>query len=389
MTGAAPEPKGTPPEPPPLGVYVHWPYCARICPYCDFNVVRDRGQAEQADLADAIIQDLESQAALLGPRRLGSVFFGGGTPSLMRPPWVERVLATADRLWPGAAVVEVSLEANPTDAEADRFGALAAAGVQRLSLGVQALDDAALTFLGRNHDAASTRRAISTARQAFSRLSLDLIYALPGQTTGDWEETLRAAIDMGAEHLSPYQLTIEAGTPFDRAVRRGRFTPADPDLGADLFDATQAVLQDAGFAAYEVSNHARGAAARSRHNLIYWRGHDYVGVGPGAHGRLTLNGERVATAAHRGVAAYIAAVRTGGLGFAEREVLDPVARAEERLLMGLRIDEGVAEADLIPLPLTRLGELVEAGLLRRGDGRVAATTRGRLLLDRVTADLAS
>ena len=373
---------------PPLGVYVHWPYCARICPYCDFNVVRDRGQAEQASLVTAIVSDLEAQAALLGPRRLRSVFFGGGTPSLMRPEWIGQVLAAALRLWPGDAEVEVSLEANPTDAEAGRFGAIAAVGVQRLSLGVQALDDAALAFLGRNHDAAATLRAIETARSAFPRLSLDLIYALPGQTPRAWADTLRSAVDLGAEHLSPYQLTIEAGTPFDRAARRGRFAPVDPDRGADLYEVTQAVLQAAGFCAYEVSNHARGEAARSRHNLIYWRGDDYVGVGPGAHGRLTLDGTRVATVAHRRVADYIAAVAATGEGFAEREALDPVARAEERLLMGLRIDEGVAEIDLAPLPLARLQALLEDGLLIRRRGRITATSRGRLLLDRVTADLA-
>ena len=382
MTGAATE-RGSPP----LGVYIHWPYCARICPYCDFNVVRDRGQAEQADLVGAIVADLQAQAALFGPRRLNSVFFGGGTPSLMQPEWIARILAAARTLWPGDDDIEVSLEANPTDAEAGRFAAIAAAGVQRLSLGVQALDDPSLAFLGRNHDAATARRAVEEARRAFPRLSLDLIYALPGQTPAAWADTLRSAVDVGVEHLSPYQLTIEAGTPFDRAVRRSRFAPADPERGADLYDVTQDVLQAAGFTAYEVSNHARGSAARSRHNLIYWRGHDYAGVGPGAHGRLTLDGARVATVAQRRVGDYVAAVASTGLGFAEREALHPKAKAEERLLMGLRIDEGVAEADLFPLPLTRLLDLVDSGLLDRRGGRLVATARGRLLLDRVTAEL--
>lgn len=382
MTGETVEP-----APPPLGVYIHWPYCARICPYCDFNVVRDRGQAEQAHLVDAIVADLKGQAALLGPRHLQSVFFGGGTPSLMRPEWVARILAAARDLWPGVGEVEVSLEANPTDAETDRFRALADVGVQRLSLGVQALDDRSLAFLGRNHDAAAARRAVVVGARAFPRLSLDLIYALPEQTLAAWVETLRQAVGLGAEHLSPYQLSIEAGTAFDRAVRRSRFKPCDADLGADLYEVTQSVLQAEGFTAYEVSNHARGAAARSRHNLIYWRGHDYVGVGPGAHGRLSVAEGRIATVARRRVADYVEAVRATGFGFGERESLSPTAVAEERLLMGLRIDEGVAEADLAALPLTRLPRMVENGLLVRRDGRIAATSQGRLVLDRLTADL--
>jgi oxygen-independent coproporphyrinogen-3 oxidase len=371
-----------------LGVYVHWPYCARICPYCDFNVVRDRGGDQPAALAQAIIADLRAQAALLGPRRLVSLFFGGGTPSLMDPQWAAQIVDAARSLWPGDEAPEISLEANPTDAEAARFAGFAAAGVSRLSLGVQALDDAALRFLGRNHDAAAALRAVQVAANAFPRLSLDLIYALPGQTAHAWAQTLRAAADLGAEHVSPYQLTIEAGTAFDRAIRRGRFSPADPDLAAELYDVTQAVLQAQGFAAYEVSNHARGPAARSRHNLVYWRGEDYLGVGPGAHGRLTLQGARTATVTHLKIADYIAAVAERGVGFAERETLDPRAAAEERLLMGLRIDEGVAEAELGALPLARLPDLVEAGLLTRTGGRIIATAQGRLLLDRVTAELA-
>ncbi|MBL8771168.1 MAG: radical SAM protein, partial [Phenylobacterium sp.] len=262
-------------QPPPLGVYVHWPYCARICPYCDFNVFRARGRgAEAAELARAIVADLTAQRALTGPRSLVSVFFGGGTPSLMDPTWVAEVVATARRLWTPAGDLEISLEANPTDAEAGRFAALAAAGVNRLSLGLQSLDDAALAFLGRNHDAAEGRRAAAAAARAFPRLSVDLIYAWPGQTPAAWAGELREAVGIGAELISPYQLTIEDGTAFDRAVRRGRFAiPADA-AAADLSDTTQDVLEAQGFEAYEVSNHARGAAARSRHNLVYWRGWD-------------------------------------------------------------------------------------------------------------------
>lgn len=370
---------------PPLGVYVHWPYCARICPYCDFNVVRDRGRTEeQTALARAIVADLVRQRAEIGPRRLVSVFFGGGTPSLMDPAFVAAILDTAAELWSPEPGLEVTLEANPTDAESGRFAAFADAGVNRLSLGVQSLDDAALAFLGRNHDAASARRAAEKARAAFPRLSLDLIYARPGQTPDVWRAELEAALDLGPEHLSPYQLTIEPGTAFDRAVGRGGFTPPDADLGAELFETTQHVLEAAGFDAYEVSNHARGEAARSRHNLVYWRGEDYVGAGPGAHGRLTLDGARVATTAPKKIADYLS-----DAGFV-RETLTPREAAEERLLLGLRIDDGVAFGEVATLELapTRIRDLVEAGLLADDPARLRATRAGRLVLDRLTAELA-
>lgn len=373
------------PEGPPLGVYIHWPYCARICPYCDFNVVRDRAQAEQPLLARAIVRDLERQRALTGPRRLLSVFLGGGTPSLMDPAWAAEIVGTAKRLWAAAPDLEVTLEANPTDAETDRFAAFAQAGVSRLSLGVQALDDAALKFLGRNHDAAAARRAAETAARLFPRLSIDLIYARPGQTVAAWEAELGQAIAWGAEHVSPYQLTIEEKTAFGRAFARGELVPPDPDTAADLFDATQAVLEAAGFDAYEVSNHARGEAARSRHNLVYWRGHDYVGAGPGAHGRLTLAGGRTATLAAAKVADYLAADGP------RHETLSPADAAEERLLLGLRIDDGVSFAEMAPIGLSpehpKVRELVEMGLLLDDPARLRATRAGRLVLDRVTSDL--
>ena len=335
------------PARPPLGVYIHWPYCARICPYCDFNVVRDRGRgAEQAALAAAIADDLRGQAALTGPRTLVSIYLGGGTPSLMEPAWAGELIALARSLWTPAADLEVTLEANPTDAEAERFAAFTAAGANRLSLGVQALDDAALAFLGRNHDAATARRAARAGAGAFARLSLDLIYALPGQTAAAWTRTLEEAVALGAEHLSPYQLTLEPGTAFDRAVARGRWAPAAPDLAADLYETTQEVLEAQGFDAYEVSNHARGPQAQARHNLVYWRGQDYLGAGPGAHGRITRGVARVATHAAARVPDYLARVRDTGVGFAAGEPLDGVQAAHERLLMGLRTREGVAFADL-------------------------------------------
>ncbi|WP_425999398.1 radical SAM family heme chaperone HemW [Caulobacter sp. DWR1-3-2b1] len=377
----------------PLGVYVHWPYCSRICPYCDFNVVRDRGRtAEQTELADAIVADLVAQRALTGPRSLLSIFFGGGTPSLMDPAQVARVIDTARSLWSPADDLEISLEANPTDAEAGRFAALATAGVARLSLGVQSLHDEALALLGRNHDAGAARRAIAVAAATFSRLSVDLIYARPGQTVEDWRAELEAVLAMGPEHVSPYQLTIEAGTAFDRAVGRGKLVVPDEDRAHDLFETTQTVLEASGFDAYEVSNHARGEAARSRHNLVYWRGHDYVGVGPGAHGRLNLAGQRVATTAHRKIADYVAAVRETGVGF-EREILNPVEAAEERLLLGLRIDDGVAFEELAVLGLSadaaKVRRHVELGLLADDPQRLRATRAGRLVLDRLTGALAT
>jgi oxygen-independent coproporphyrinogen-3 oxidase len=381
-------------ETPALGVYIHWPYCARICPYCDFNVVRDRGRtSEQAELVEAIAADLAAHAAITGPRRLASIFFGGGTPSLMDPEAAGQLVALAKRLWTPEPDLEVTLEANPTDAEAARFAAFADAGVERLSLGVQALDDAALAFLGRNHDAAAARRAAEAGARAFPRLSLDLIYALPGQTAAGWAGTLAQAVDLGAEHLSPYQLTIETGTAFDRAVRRGRFSPVDPELGAALYETTQAVLEGFGFEAYEVSNHARGEAARSRHNLIYWRGRDYVGAGPGAHGRLTTAEGRLATEAAPRVDDYVARVRTAGVGWSASERLSAVAVAEERLLMGLRTVEGVRWSDLAPLGLSPPDPRVRAaetlGLIISDAQGLRATGPGRLVLDRLTAELAS
>lgn len=376
-----------------LGLYIHWPYCAKICPYCDFNVYRARGRdQEQAALARAIAADLEAQRAQTGERELVSLFFGGGTPSLMDPAWAADLIALARRLWTPAAQVEVTLEANPTDAETDRFAAFAQAGVNRLSLGLQALDDASLKLLGRNHDAAEARRAAEVASATFPRLSVDMIYARPGQTPDAWRDELRQALDLGAEHVSPYQLTIEAGTAFDRAVRRGRLVPPGDETAAQLYETTQATLEAAGFEAYEVSNHAHGDAARSRHNLVYWTGEDYVGVGPGAHGRLTLDGARTATFAHARPADYIAAVEAGD-SVGTRETLSAVEAAEERLLAGLRITQGLAFADVAALGLTpdhpKVADLVAAGLIAPDRARLRATPEGRLLLDHVTSRLAT
>lgn len=376
-----------------LALYIHWPYCARICPYCDFNVVRaGRDADEPKALADAIVRDLEGQAARIGERRLTSIFFGGGTPSLMAPEEAARLIETAKRLFTPADDLEITLEANPTDAEAARFAALADAGVERLSLGVQSLNDASLKTLGRNHDAEEARRAAAVARKAFARLSVDLIYALPGQTPEVWRRELQDALtELEPEHLSPYQLTIESGTAFDRAVARGTLVPPDEDTAAALFDVTQDVLERHGFDAYEVSNHARNDAARSRHNLAIWRGSEYLGVGPGAHGRLTLDGARTATRTARGVRDYIGRVAETGADFDTLEPLSARDAAEERVLFGLRIREGVAMHALADLGLAadapKVIDLVEAGLLDIDDNRLRATPAGRLVLDRVIREL--
>ena len=374
-------------DPKDVALYIHWPYCARICPYCDFNVVRDRGRVEeQAGLVQAILTDMEAQSRLTGPRRLASIFFGGGTPSLMPPEAVAAVIARARALFPPDGEIEITLEANPTDAEAGRYAALAEAGINRLSMGVQSFDDAALTFLGRDHSAAEARRAVQTAGRAFPRLSIDLIYARPGQSVADWTAELTTALDLGFEHISPYQLTIEPTTAFGRAFARGTLAPPDEDLAASLYEATQEVLEDAGFEAYEVSNHARDVAARSSHNLHVWRGGDYLGLGPGAHGRLTLTGERTAAVAHRRIADYVAGVAAGA-PWAERETLDAPGAAEERVLLGLRTVEGVPLTLLHTLGLSEttvpLADLIVDGFLGLQDGRVAATARGRPLLDAV------
>jgi oxygen-independent coproporphyrinogen-3 oxidase len=370
-----------------VALYVHWPYCARICPYCDFNVVRDRGRGEeQAALVEAILTDMEAQAALTGPRRLASIFFGGGTPSLMAPDAVGEVIARARGLFPPRCDIEITLEANPTDAEAARFAALAEAGVNRLSMGVQALDDAALAFLGRNHSADEARRAVAVAARAFPRLSIDLIYARPGQTAENWRAELTEALDLGFEHVSPYQLTIEPTTAFGRAVARGAWIPPDEDRSAALYETTQTVLEAAGFDAYEVSNHARGVAARSAHNLHVWRGGDYLGLGPGAHGRLTLDGTRTATVAHKGVGTYVAGVGAG-TPWSEREAQSARDAAEEKVLLGLRTVEGAALSDLAALGRTveegPLAGLIEDGFLGVTARRVVATKIGRPVLDGV------
>ena len=359
---------------PPLALYVHWPFCVSKCPYCDFNShVRD--EVDQARWREALLADLRHEAALLPGRRLESVFFGGGTPSLMPPETVAAVLEAADAAWGFADGTEITLEANPSSVEAARFGDLARAGVNRVSLGLQALDDTALAFLGRAHDVTEGLAALDTAQRAFARVSFDLIYARPDQSPAAWETELTRALAFGTEHLSLYQLTIEPGTRFATLAAKGELEIPDGDAAAELFEATAAMTAAAGLPRYEVSNHAR-PGAESRHNLAYWRYRDYAGIGPGAHGR---RGE-LATFRRKKPENWLAAVDRNGHGIESEDPLDARTQAVEALLMGLRLAEGV-ETDPAILDETAVGRLVDQGLLEREGARLAVTDAGVLLLD--------
>lgn len=377
----------TPAEP--VALYIHWPYCARICPYCDFNVTRDRGQTDtQQALFEAIRTDLRTQTQWLGPRRLASVFFGGGTPSLMKPDWVAALIAEARALFPVEGEIEITLEANPTDAEIARYRAFQDAGINRLSIGIQSLDDDALRFLGRNHSAREALIGLETALSVFGRVSLDLIYALPEQTLENWAKELGRAADLGVEHISPYQLTIESETAFGRAARRGQLRIPDPEQGEAFYDTTQSVLTGLGYEAYEVSNHARGAGARSQHNINVWEGVDYIGVGPGAHGRLTFDGARQSAVAESSLKTYISRVSDTGVSVAP-ERLSPEEASEEALMLGLRLIEGVRLERIAGLPLIKRDELIADGFLELANGRLRATPKGRVVLDRLLLELLS
>ena len=373
----------------PLALYVHWPFCVSKCPYCDFNS-HVRASVDQDEWREALLTDLAHEARLLPDHRLASIFFGGGTPSLMEPATVEAVIAAAKRHWPAAEDLEITLEANPNSAEAARFADLARAGVNRISLGLQSFDDEALAFLGRAHSAAEGLRALEAAQSAVDRVSFDLIYALPGDDEARWSSTLDRAIGLGTEHLSLYQLTIEPGTRFATMVAKHEFEPLDPDTSATLFEMTQERTAGAGIPAYEISNHAR-PGAESRHNLAYWRYQDYAGVGPGAHGRRG----GIRTVRHKKPENFLSAVSRNGHGLSEEEPLTREEAAHEALVMGLRLAEGIEPASLAG----RLGvehivderavdRLIGHGLLQR-DGNVLRTTeRGRLLLDSILAEIA-
>lgn len=374
-----------------FGIYVHWPYCASICPYCDFNVYRARG-ADNGPLIEAIAADLAAHAARFGARQAQSLFLGGGTPSLLSGSEIARLIDAASSAFTLASDCEITLEANPEDARL--YAEQAAAGINRFSIGAQALDDAALRALGRRHDAAAAIRATEAAAATGQRVSLDLIYAREGQSVEAWVCELERALALPIEHISLYQLTVEPRTALSRRVERGAVTLPDEEWAAELFEATQAVCDAAGFPAYEISNHARGTEARSRHNLIYWRSGDWVGVGPGAHGRLTHEGARIATEAQCRPADYIDAVREHGVGWISETRLAAEECADEMLIMGLRIGEGVSLADFEaargrPLNGEALQWLAGEGLVVQHEGRVRLTQSGRILANRIAAELAA
>ncbi|HEV2747503.1 MAG TPA: radical SAM family heme chaperone HemW [Allosphingosinicella sp.] len=372
-----------------LALYVHWPFCVSKCPYCDFNS-HVRQSIDQAEWRAALLKDLAWEAEAFPGRRLGSIFFGGGTPSLMEPATVAALIAAADRHWGLEPDAEITLEANPS-VESNCFADLAAAGVNRVSLGLQSLDDAALRFLGRAHGAAEGLAALETAQRCFDRVSFDLIYALPGQSEEAWATELTRAIGFGTGHLSLYQLTIEPGTRFAAMTARGELAPRDADEAAGLYELTQRMSEAAGVPAYEISNHAR-PGEESRHNLAYWRYQDYLGVGPGAHGRRG----GAATRRHRKPENWLSGLARNRHGIAELTPLGPTERAIEALLMGLRLTEGVDCARLTALASRSIDDLVDpaaarrlaaAGLLTYDRRRLGVTAAGMLLLDAILAKL--
>lgn len=371
-----------------LGLYVHWPYCAAICPYCDFNVYKARGQ-DTEPLVKAILADMAYWGDQSGKRALTSLFFGGGTPSLMAPDQVSRIIEHAQNLWGFEVDFEVSLEANPTDAEAARFEDLQQAGVERLSLGLQALDDASLKALGRFHTAHEGLRAAQLARTIFPRLSIDLIHTRQDQTLDTWRHELDLALTLSPDHVSPYQLTIEDGTAFARAAARGKLLLPTNDEAADFYTLTQNILEQAGFEAYEVSNHAKGAANRSRHNMLYWTSQDWIGVGPGAHGRLGWGGSRRATKTHARPQIYCEKVAEHGHGIAEEEILAAEAVRDEFWLMGLRLKDGVLvqNAPGEPLPSEQIQARVRQGLMWQSPSHIGLTAEGRLVADTIIGNL--
>jgi len=394
MQPSQPDPIRTVPDDPGFAVYVHWPFCLAKCPYCDFNSHVRAAKIDEARYVAAFEREIAHRAALSPGRRARSIFFGGGTPSLMSGRSVAAIIEAIAQAWPLESGAEVTLEANPTSVEAARFRDYRAAGVNRVSIGVQALNDPDLKALGRMHTVDEARRAVALGQRVFERSSFDLIYARPGQSAAAWEAELKQAVAMAGEHLSLYQLTIEPDTAFERLHRLGKLAIPDEELGRALFDVTQDVTQAHGLPAYEISNHAR-PGAESRHNLVYWRYGEYAGVGPGAHGRLIVEGARRAQAAERSPEAWLAAVEAAGHGLVDDEALDAEAQGDEFLLMGLRLREGVdvrrfAALSGRALDPGRIADLKGYGFVaERGPGRLAITPEGAPLLDSIVADLAA
>ena len=377
-----------------FGVYVHWPFCLSKCPYCDFNSHVRHAAIDEPRFLRAFKAEIAATAERVPGRVVSSIFLGGGTPSLMHPHTVGGVLDAISKHWTLLPDVEVTLEANPTSVEATRFAGYRAAGVNRVSLGVQALDDAKLKELGRMHTAQEALDAVAVARKSFDRYSFDLIYARPGQTPQQWETELRRAIAEAAEHLSLYQLTIEPDTPFATLHKTGKLVTPNDDTARALYDLTQDICAGAGLPAYEVSNHAR-PGAECRHNLVYWRAHEYAGIGPGAHGRLDIDGRRHATMAEKRPEAWLMRVESLGHGGVTDDLLTAEERADEFLLMGLRLAEGIDPARYQalagrPLDPERIAQLKAVGFVEsRGDGTLRVTPAGFPVLDAVVADLAA
>ena len=373
-----------------LALYVHWPFCVSKCPYCDFNS-HVREAVDQEAWRTAMLADLAYEAAQTPGRKLSSIFFGGGTPSLMPPATVAAIIAAAHDLWSFAPGIEITLEANPSSVEAARFADLAAAGVNRVSLGLQSLDDEALRFLGRAHGVDEGLAALATAQDVFERVSFDLIYALPGQSEAHWRAQLERALGFGTSHLSLYQLTIEPGTRFAAMHAKGDLETPDPDHGAALYELTQAVTAAAGLPSYEISNHAR-PGEESRHNLSYWRYQSYAGVGPGAHGRRG----GAMTQRHKKPENWLAALARNGHGIVEEKAIPPADRGVEALLMGLRLKEGVdldritALAERSPESLVdqrAVARLESQGLVTRDRNHLSISPRGMLLLDAILPEI--
>ena len=377
-----------------FGVYVHWPFCLSKCPYCDFNSHVRHAAIDEPRFLRAFETEIASTAERVPNRAVSSIFLGGGTPSLMQPQTVAGILDTISEHWTVLPDVEITLEANPTSVEATRFAGYRAAGVNRVSLGVQSLDDAVLKELGRMHTVQEALDAVAIARKSFDRYSFDLIYARPRQTPQQWEAELKRAIAEAAEHLSLYQLTIEPDTPFATLHQAGKLITPDDDTARALYDLTQEICGNAGLPAYEVSNHAR-PGAECRHNLVYWRAHEYAGIGPGAHGRLDIDGRRRATMTEKRPESWLMRVETLGSGIVTDDPLTAEERADEFLLMGLRLAEGIdpVRYQVIagrPLDPGRLGELMAHGFVERGsDGYLRVTPTGFPVLDAVVADLAA
>jgi oxygen-independent coproporphyrinogen-3 oxidase len=377
----------------PFGVYVHWPFCLAKCPYCDFNSHVRHGGIDKGDFVTAYLAELQHFAGLAPGRTVSSIFFGGGTPSLMAPETVGAILDRIAELWTVAQDAENTLEANPTSVEAGRFAGYRAAGVNRVSLGVQSLDDASLKALGRKHTSEEALAALAIAKRNFERVSFDLIYARQGQELHAWREELASALTHAQDHLSLYQLTIEEGTPFAALHAAGALRVPDGEKAEAFYLLTQELCDAAGLPSYEVSNHAR-PGAESRHNLLYWRGHDYAGVGPGAHSRITRDGVKHAIAVRKSPEAWLEAVAASGHGIEQDEALTPQNSADEYLLMGLRLAEGIDEKRLAAIDGRKLDEarlqyLQAKGLVRRISDRVQATGKGRLVLDRLIVELAA